>query len=206
LTALGAGERFAVMAPVRRGALVVLAALAWTGSGFGSRQASPLPFPDRVLRSGDVRGFVPVGAVQNVITTPSGWQTENGEPVAELERAGFVRGIWEFLTWDARSSGAVSAVAEYRTAGGARSEVTAAIDAVRHNDREHRIPFGRFAVPGIPGAQGFSAKPLGGIQFDVIFANGRYWYLLGEGYPRTKGIKAGPSVPIVVQKATVTTG
>jgi len=176
------------MLTVCAASLVVSGALAAAGTAAAPTAGSPLTMQDRVLHAHDVGGFVPAGAVQNVITKASDWHAEISVPVAELRRTGFVRGIWEFLSWAARDRGAISAVAEFASPRAAQSEVATAISLARSTAAARKIAFRSFAVAGIPRAQAFRELPLGTVYVDVQFADGPYWYLVAESFPTAGGL------------------
>ena len=134
----------------------------------------------RMLIAGDLRGFAPQGQ-RTIATSPQSWvhdypPAEQETERRRLESLGFVRGVSEHLVGSTKNgSEAVSVAIQFRSPH----------SAVTNVEDEAKSPhFGAktFAVAGIPGAKG-----LGGVlgpetDYNVAFAVGPYYYLVGEGY------------------------
>jgi hypothetical protein len=95
-----------------------------------------------------------------------------------LHENGFVAGLSEPLYSPSLHAQGVSAVIQFRSGDGARSEIDREVAAAR------RAPgrFGRFAVGGVPGAEAFTIDRGGLRERDVAFTAGDEAYLIGVTY------------------------
>jgi hypothetical protein len=131
----------------------------------------------RVLTSNELNGFT--GSQPSVHHTASAWlaHTQNPSvPVASetkrLTSLGFIAGATENLAGPNGRPG-LSLVEQFKTPAGARSELANELKVFKAT-----VPgYKPFAVPGIPGAFGYSAQ---GPGLNVAFASGDYYYLVGE--------------------------
>jgi hypothetical protein len=89
---------------------------------------------------------------------------------ARLKRLGFVAGAT--LNLNSAKGPGLSLLEQFRTPAGARDELLA-----QANTFARSTGFERFAVPGIPTSVGFGFS---GNGVNVSFANGDYYYLVGE--------------------------
>jgi hypothetical protein len=151
-----------------------------TAPAAAHRFAAPLRLQDRVVHAHQFVGFLPEGGTQAVITDPSEWNAQSLIAVPTLRKLGFARGIWESLRWPARNLPAVSAVAQFGSARAAQAVIAAHLAGVGENGG---VKVTTFDVSGIPGARGFKAVGAAATGFNVEFADGPYWYYLGEGFP-----------------------
>jgi len=142
----------------------------------------------RVLSGGELPGFKPRGPRLLGINAES-WVVENRFPTAQrttasarLKRLGFVAGVREDLVGPQALAG-LSTVEQFRSSAGAGSELASVVDGLVGPGAA------RFAVPGVPGAQGFAAP---GAGFNVAFADGSYCYLIGAQAFRA-GTPGGPT-------------
>src|SRR5262249_50266382 len=93
-----------------------------------------------------------------------------------LRRAGFVRGLFQgYRSPTDNGIGALSSVAEFRTAAGARYEVASEV-AAPHAPAPTYVAF---PVAGIPGAHGFTQTAPGGVAYFVMFGDERFQYQVG---------------------------
>jgi hypothetical protein len=131
----------------------------------------------RVLTSNELTGFT--GSQPSVDHTVSAWLAHTKNPSVQvvsetkrLTRLAFIAGATENLT-GANGRDGLSLVEQFRTPGGARSEL-----ANEHKLFKATVPgYEPFAVPGIPGSFGYAAQ---GPGLNVAFASGDYYYLVGE--------------------------
>lgn len=176
---------------IRLAVLIALAALAvgaWPALGGAGREAArEIAVTDRVLRASDLPGFR-VGLAPRVAFDPVAFAKLLAEPAEarRLARAGFARGVWEFLK---RPNGIVaySITYEYGSARTARKELARLLakDAATPDAKARPL-----SVPGIPGARGLSITFNDGVpQHEVYFADGRFLY-----FQTTLGHPNGPSV------------
>jgi hypothetical protein len=137
-----------------------------------------------VLAAGELAGLEPAGRRALGINAVS-WVSEEGGPAsaraaetARLDQLGFVAGVTEHLhPANGTAQEGLSIVEQFRTAAGARAELGFRVGHVGGAGNT------AFAVVGIPGAHGFggSGPEVSGIN--VAFAKGRYYYLVGAGWP-----------------------
>jgi len=159
-------------------ALVVtcLVALAAGGAALARTPGQPnatsatAPLYTRVLSLGDLKGFWSV-TCPVAETSAAQWSAHSGSE-DELSRNGFVNGLREPLRSSGSSVQAWSAVAQFKTPAGARRQSLSELG---------RAPAGaaaRFAVPQIPGSQGYSLADGRSSRITVGFTQGRFQYVL----------------------------
>ena len=145
-----------------------------------STAPAPATFPsNRLLVAGDLRGFAPQGQ-PTIVTSAKSWVSEyppfeQEKERRRLEALGFVRGVSEHLVGSIKNGEGLSTAIQFRSP---HSAVTDAED-------EAKSPhFGAktFAVTSIPGAKGFGGVFGSETDYNVAFAVGPYYYLVGEGY------------------------
>jgi hypothetical protein len=134
----------------------------------------------RVLANGQLAGMVRAPgstAISDVGQWVSGENLNGAQTTDEVKRLkglGFVAALPENLTTTGNMDRfGLSLVEEFKSAQGPKAEVAYA--TVRNG------PFVKFAVPGIPGAVGFEQTGSGGGR-NVGFADGDYYYLVGDGW------------------------
>lgn len=150
----------------------------------------------RVLVANEMKGFVPHGRRALGINAAS-WAVVDQVPPGQraaltgmLERLGFVAGLREDLIGPNHLVG-LSTVEQFRSVAAARAELRAELALAVAG------PAPAFAVSGIPGARGFGAA---GSGFNVAFADGRYFYLVGAESP-PPGVPGGPTRASVIAAA-----
>jgi hypothetical protein len=150
-------------------------------------QSKPLPLTARVIAHGEFAGFGPFGpahlatyhsarawVVLDTSLTPA--QISNAD--SALHREGFVALVAEQLGSRAPNRGGLSWVAELGSPAGARAEVARVVSTTRANSH----PFARFSVTGIPGAVGFWSGTASQGGENIVFADGLFAYLIGDGW------------------------
>lgn len=154
----------------------------------------PLHITGRVLRAGELAGFVPKERAATVASVAA-WAKiapSGGIDVeARLRRAGFVAAVREDLNWTNGSDrGALSAVVRLGSARAARAEIAQQVRDFADEPRRGRAKtYTPFAVPGIRGAHGFTLTATDGAGHNIIFADGPFTYHLGVGLgPQAKDI------------------
>jgi hypothetical protein len=161
--------RWSPMLIVGTGVVVVVVAAAQ-----GAR-----PLQQRVVRASELPGFK-VDSPLEIARSPQAWyHVKNSgrfQDSAALQARGFVVGALEHL----RGSGAeaLSGVIQFKTPRGAAANLDQFIPQLRSGSYALK----RFAVPGIPGAQGAATSTVDHKGFSISFADGRYWYIVTMFY------------------------
>jgi hypothetical protein len=166
------------------------------GVAAGATAATPLPLRERLMRTRELGGLVVPGRPR-LVTNIAEWTT--GDPTGEwttrdpksLALAGFVRGLREGYGPKAYNGmSALSSVAEFRTAAGARDEVASEVGSV------HPPPptYVAFPVASIPGAHGFKKEGPGITVYVVMFNDGRFQYEIGFGGSPWAIHRHGPAI------------
>ena len=154
----------------------------------GTSTLKPLHIAGRVLRAGDLPGFVPKER-PTTVTSVVAWSKvapSGGIDVeARLRGAGFVAAVREDLEWTKGSDhGALSAVVRLGSARAARAEIAQQVRDFA--DEPHRgvvKKYQPFAVPGIPGSSGWTATGNDGTSgHNIIFTDGPFTYHVGVGW------------------------
>jgi hypothetical protein len=137
-----------------------------------------------VLTSNELAGFKPAG--MSVYKTVSSWISAEQVPpdqataeTAMLRRNGFRLGAHEDLMGS--GTGGASIVQQFRSPAAARD--AHAFYVSQYKAPEARAVGGAYApfkVSGIPGAVGFSRGGVNGGGINVTFADGAYYYLVGQ--------------------------
>jgi hypothetical protein len=97
---------------------------------------------------------------------------------ASLEQNGFEAGLAEPLYSPMLRAQGVASVARFSSEAGARAEIQHELGAARRSPGR----FASYRVAGVPGAHGFTIDRGTVIERDVVFAAGRYMYLVGVTY------------------------
>jgi hypothetical protein len=150
------------------GSVVAGAALA-TKPGDPSTGATDLY--RRVLRPGELRGYVPYFCT-TVTWTARRWAADNSLAAASLKANGFVAGLREPLASRGSSPRVVSTVALFRSVAGARRE----LDGELVQAGATAIRFRTLRVTGIPGARAYVASTRSVSRLAVSFSIGRHTY------------------------------
>jgi len=175
---------------------VLFAVLAASAAVTAAPAAKPLTLRERVLRTGELRGFKPSGA-PTTYTRPRFWvsngtgltRVEVAARTARLKREGFKAVVTQLLvpTRGSNDRGGFSWAMQLKSAAAARNERSAVLkySATEGKGIGHR--FRAFRVTGIPGAGGFRLTKPGVVSDNVVFADGAFVYLVGarwEAYAR----------------------
>ena len=155
----------------------------------GTSTLEPLHITGRVLRAGDLPGFVPKER-PTTVTSAVAWSKVaplGGIDVeARLRRAQFVSAVREDLKWTKGSDlrGALSAVVRLGSAKAARAEIAQQVrDFAAQRKRGVVKTSTPFAVSGIPGSTGWTATGNDGTSgHSVIFSDGPFTYYVGVGW------------------------
>jgi hypothetical protein len=150
----------------------------------------------RLLRTDELSGFSPVGR-RLFGTETAGWLAAIEAPLGKrareaerLNRLGFRGGLEERLrpTTGGAAEG-ISVVGEFPSDEAARSELAAQAQIAKTEGATE------FPVSGVPGARGFGEPG----NINVAFVDGRYYYLVGAGFP--PGSSAAPSRSALITAA-----
>ena len=154
----------------------------------GTTTLNPLHITGRVLRAGDLPGFVPKER-PTTVTSAVAWSKvapSGGVDVgARLRQARFVAAVREDLKWTKGSDrGALSAVVRLGSARAARAEIAQQVrDFAGQLKRGVVKTSTPFAVPGIPGSSGWTATGNDGTSgHNIIFTDGPFTYHVGVGW------------------------
>lgn len=178
--------------------LLVLAALAGCGDsddggstgGSNKSDSRTKPSPaesalaQRVLGRGEFPGFEPAGS-PSVVTEAGAWASEGDQAdpakqAARLRRLGFAGAALENLAPTGVVAGQVYSLVEQL---GSPSSARAELLAEYRTSAASGGGFKPFPVSGIPGARGYDLASQGSAAHNVSFADGRYHYVVGAGYP-----------------------
>lgn len=196
------------MAPrwTRVAALVAVVALAGCGGGSSKTSSTPAKaspvrsaLNQRVLRAGEFPGFASTGA-PDFAADAQAWarsaETSNpAKEAARLKALGFGGALADHLqATGSRPAAGLSLVQQMGSAGSARAEL-----ASEYKRTPAAEAFKPFPAPGIPGARGFDLVGSGHVGHNVVFADGRYYYLVGAGFPT--GTPKAPTQAQVVSAA-----
>ena len=136
-----------------------------------------------VLANNELPGFT--GAAPVVERDPRLYLVENqtpssdlGSETARLRQLGFVAAINQNLK--GRGQGALSVVEQFRSPASARSEFAHELAIFEGQAGTSFVPF---KVSGVPGAVGFGESGPSGGGINVAWADGDYYYLVGETVP-----------------------
>jgi hypothetical protein len=165
----------------RRGGLVVI--LAVLLAGCGSRQSAPSTPQSFLLRSGEQPGY-------SVTSAPS---------KIRLTQPGFKTGVQESLG-ASRGRGGFTVILEFTSAGAARAsaEETHYLKVAKAGAGPLKLKEAAFAVPGVPGARGFTAQggPVG--LADAYWTVGRCMLGSGVSLPDATGKSAAAlAAPVI---------
>lgn len=164
----------------------------------GSRgSASPLPLTARVIQKGELPGFGPFGGggTTSRFTSAGKWVSGNtaltpaqaSAQIARLQREGFKAVLSEQLGSLKPDRGGLSWVMQLGAAARARAEVVALIHDWQSTSHPPESTYTAFPVSTIPGAHGYLAGGSRGNSTgaNVVFADGPFVYLIGDGWSKT---------------------
>ncbi len=170
-----------------------------TSSGTTTAAASTVPSAARagilghVLTNNELKGFT--GSPTRPDNTLDNWLQDVGYTpdqvkalYPKLKRLGFIRGVDENLSMGGTEG--VSWVEQFRSSQAARAEVAAEL-AYDKTAGPSASLYATFAVPGIPGADGFSYLSGGQGGINIAFVKGPYYYLVGQELAPTETAHAG---------------
>jgi len=154
----------------------------------------------RVLTARELVGFTHTGIVASGINAASWVEDEELPPIqtakeaTRLEHLGFVGAVRELLApVNGGLAEGLSIVEQFRSPRAAGTELAAQLMM----GKTHRA--GAFTVPSIPGAGGFGGLSGQTTGYNVAFADGSYYYLVGAGFSR--GAANAPTQADVVAAA-----
>jgi hypothetical protein len=171
-----------------RGIVLALAlALALAAAPAPPAARGKLPLTARVIRPGEFPGFVPTEPV--VLRKAEQWAGRGPGLTAEevaarttrLRREGFAAVVIEDLVPKRLGieQAGLSYAVQLRSAGAARAELAATVAAAEATATPERA-YSAFRVKTIPGARGYRLSSADTTGDNVVFADGRFVYLLGD--------------------------
>ena len=154
-------------------------------AGAAAAAPKPLPLSARVIRQGDFSDLRPESRTQS-FRTAKAWVAFDSQltpaqastDTARLKREGFVAAVTEFLDRGSTRQRGVSWVLQLGSAAAARAELKADFAEFENLGGT----FSAFAVPAIPGARGYRSVGGGFGGENVLFADGSFLYLVGQGW------------------------
>jgi len=168
-------------------ASIVGVVLMVTWCGVAAASPKPLPLSARLIRPGDFVDLRPESGMQS-FKTAKAWvagetqltAAQMSAATARLHREGFVAILLEFLDRGSTPRSGVCWVMQLGSAAAARAELKASFD----DDRVAAGPgvFSAFPVSAIPGARGYRESGGGQVGENVLFADGPFVYLVGQGF------------------------
>jgi len=176
--------------------LVFFAVLAGAAAVTAAPAAKPLTLRERVLRTGELKGFKPTG-VPTTYTRARFWvsngtgltRLEVAARTARLKREGFKAVVTQLLvpTRGSNDRGGFSWAMQLKSAAAARNELSAVLRYSATEGKGIGRRFKAFRVAGIPRASGFRLTKPGIVSDNVVFADGPFVYFVGarwEAYAR----------------------
>ncbi len=179
----------------------VLLLTLWSGV---ASAGGPLPSKARLIERGDFAGFTPASRA-TVYTSAKAWVALDPRPAppfaagqtARLKREGFKRVVMEFLFHGKRPQEGVSWAMQLGSAAAARAELGAVLRDERALDGG---TFSTFAGSGVPGARGYRELGNNGSGENLLFADGPYLYLVGQGWGPTEKVPSHAALLAAVRK------
>jgi hypothetical protein len=174
---------------MRRSLSVAVVAGLLVGTGVALASARPLPLRDRLIKQGDFAGFRSESTTHS-FTTAKAWvaggphvpAAQASAEIARLHREGFVAVVTEFLDRGSERQSGLSWVMQLGSAASARAELNVDLTENKTQTTAHGGSFSAFAVPAIPGAQGYRVSGGGSVGENIFFADGPFLYLVGQGF------------------------
>jgi hypothetical protein len=173
---------------------LTVAVVAGIAASSGSA-ANPLPLSARLIQAADFAGYAPEPAPKEYRSARSWTSLDTSlipsrvsADVARLHREGFKEVLVEYLDRAPGKQNGVSWVMQLGSAAAARAELAASL---AEDKAQNPGTFSGYSVPGIAAARGYRVSGNGFIGENVLFADGPFLYLVGEGW--TVGQKHAPS-------------
>lgn len=166
--------------------------------------ATPFPLSARLIQPGDFAGYIPEPSPKDYRSARTwvGLDTSLTPPqvnadVARLQREGFKEVLVEYLDRAPAKQNGVSWVMQLDSPAAARAELAASLAEYRRNAGG---TFSVYSVPGIAAARGYRVSGNGFIGENILFADGPFLYLVGEGW--TPGQRNAPTRADLVAAVT----
>jgi hypothetical protein len=180
--------------------VAIVAGLATRSGG----AATPLPLSARLVQAADFAGYVPEPSPKDYRSARSWVSLDTGlaasqvsADVARLHREGFKDVLVEYLDRALAKQNGVSWVMQLGSPAAARAELAASL---AEDKAQNPGTFSGYSVPGIAAAGGYRVSGNGFIGENVLFADGPFLYLVGEGW--TVGQKHAPTRADLVAAVT----
>jgi hypothetical protein len=169
-------------------------------SGVAAASPKPLPLSARLLKRGEFPGFTPEAPTS--YKTAKAWVaagphirlTAQAE-VARLTREGFKELLAEFLDNAQGPRNGLSWVMQLGSPASARAELAAEV----RDEKAQGQTAETFRVSAIPGAVGFGGSFANSGGENIVFADGSFFYLVGNGW---SGSTHNPRRAALIEAAT----
>jgi hypothetical protein len=176
---------------MRRSLSVAVVVGLLVGTGVALASAKPLPLRDRLIKRGEFAGFRPESS-RHSFKTAKAWVFGGPHPtvsagqrsaeIARLRREGFVAVLAEFLDRGSVRGSGLSWVMQLGSAAWARAELKVDLTENKTQTTAGGGSFSAFSVPAIPGAKGYRVSGGGSVGENILFADGPFLYLVGQGW------------------------
>jgi hypothetical protein len=157
--------------------------------------ATPLPLSARLIEAADFAGYVPEPSPKDYRSARNWDSLDTGltaaqvsGDVARLHREGFKEVLVEYLDRAPAKQDGVSWVMQLGSPAAARAELAASL---AEDKAQNPGTFSTYSIPGIAAARGYRVSGNGFIGENVLFADGPFLYLVGEGW--TAGQRNAPT-------------
>jgi hypothetical protein len=172
-------------------AVVIVAGLAATSSV----AATSLPLNARLIQAADFAGYVPEPS-HTAYRSARNWDSldtgltaaQVSADAARLHREGFKEVLVEYLDRAPAKQNGVSWVMQLGSPAAARAELAASL---AEDKAQNPGTFSSYSIRGIAAARGYRVSGNGFIGENVLFADGPFLYLVGEGW--TAGQRNAPT-------------
>jgi hypothetical protein len=163
-----------------------------------------LPLSARLIQASDFAGYAPEPS-PTAYRSPRSWDSldtgltaaQVSADIARLHREGFKEVLVEYLDRAPGKQNGVSWVMQLGSPAAASAELAASL---AEDKAQNPGTFSSYSVPGIAGARGYRVSGNGFIGENVLFADGPFLYLVGEGW--TSGQRNAPTRADLVAAVT----
>ena len=173
---------------MRRSISIAVVAGALIGTGVALAAPGPLPLRERLIEQGEFAGYRPEPGTKT-FKTAAAWvdagphvpAAQRSADIARLHREGFVALLTKFLDRGSAPQSGLSWVMQLGSAASARAELK--VDFAEYTTGAGASgSFSTFSVPAVPGARGYRVSGGGVHGENILFADGPFLYLVGQGW------------------------
>ena len=167
--------------------LAVVAGL--VGTGVALAAPSALQLRERLLKQGEFAGYRVESATQSY-KTAAAWVSagphvptvQRSADIARLRREGFAALLSEFLDRGSERQSGLSWVMQLGSAAAARAELKVDLAEYKSETTMGGGAYSAFPIPDVPGARGYRVSGGGSVGENILFADGPFLYLVGQGF------------------------